>query len=195
MFQSTDRLRAELPGFVRGNPPKSSGSADAPPLATEARQFFVSGEPEVADKYFPWLVDIMSPAYWVYLLMTVTLLFNGMRGVSRFRLWRIDSARDKLEAQVEQLSKPGLTREQMRAAEGKQAVTEQDSTTDARDIVDQLRRLRLRCQRYTSSVVTPMGDEMFYRYQEALIDELTKSLTVLLESSAGQPPSKPLGFC
>src|SRR5262249_2766353 len=162
---------------------KSAGSADAPPLAAEARQFFVSGEPEVADKYFPWLVDIMSPVYWVYLLMAVTLLFNAMRGLSRFRLLRSDSAREKSEAGIEQLTGPGLTREQMRAEAGKQALTGQDSRTAARDIIEQLRQLRLRCQRYTSSVITPMGDEMFYRYQEALIDELTTTLTVLVQSN------------
>ena len=61
-------LAAELPDFVRSNPPRSAGST-ALPLATEARQFFVSGEPEIADQYFPWLVDVMSPAYWVYLFM------------------------------------------------------------------------------------------------------------------------------
>jgi uncharacterized protein len=180
-------LRAELPGFVRGNPPKSSGSADVPPLAIEARQFFVSGEPEIADKYFPWLVNIMSPAYWVYLLMAVTLLFNAMRGLSRFRLWRIDSAREKLQARVEQLTGPGLTREQMRAAERRQALSGPDSRMAVREIKEQLRQLRLRCQRYTSSVVTPMGDEMYYRYQEALIDELTSTLTVLLQSNPRQP--------
>ena len=33
----------------------------------------------------------------------------------------------------------------------------------ATDISNQLMELRARRQRYTGSVVTPMGDEMFYR--------------------------------
>jgi TRAP transporter TAXI family solute receptor len=37
-------LSAELPGFVRANPPKSTDSATSLPLAPEARQFFVTGE-------------------------------------------------------------------------------------------------------------------------------------------------------
>src|SRR5215475_4322698 len=90
-------LGAELPGFVRGNPPSATGSSTVLPLAPEAHQFFLKGEPEVADRYFPWLVNLMSPAYWVYLVMAVTILFNGMRGLSRFRLWRIDAARERLE--------------------------------------------------------------------------------------------------
>jgi hypothetical protein len=42
---------AELPGFVRGNPPSSTSSGVT--LAPEARQFFLTGEPELADRYFP----------------------------------------------------------------------------------------------------------------------------------------------
>jgi hypothetical protein len=70
-------LGAELPGFVRGNPPSSTASTTVMPLAREAHQFFLTGEPEIADRYFPWLVNFMSPAYWVYLLMAATILFNG----------------------------------------------------------------------------------------------------------------------
>jgi len=185
-------LRAELPGFVRGNPPKSIGSATALPLATEARQFFVSGEPEIADRYFPWLVDLMSPAYWVYLLMAVTLLFNAMRGVSRFQLWRIDSAREKLEARLKQVIGFELSREQIRANPPKHVLTEPGARKSAQDIMAQMTELRARCQRYAKSVVTPMGDEMFYRYQEALIDDLIATLGVLLQSSS-RPVKQPAG--
>lgn len=180
-------LEAEFPGFVRGNPPRSINSATSLPLAPEARQFFVSGEPEIADRYFPWLVDIMSPAYWVYLFMAVTILFNAMRGVSRFRLWRIDSAREKLAARLEQVMGPKLGRDQLRAGTVKYPLVEPASRTIALSIVDQLTDLRARCQRYVNSAVTPMGDEMFYRYQEALIDEMTTSLTALLDNTPRQP--------
>jgi hypothetical protein len=81
-------LSAELPGFVQANPPKYTYSATASPLAVEARQYFIKGEPELVDLYFPWLVDLMSPAYWVYLVMAVTILFNALKAISRFRLRR-----------------------------------------------------------------------------------------------------------
>jgi hypothetical protein len=168
-------LGAELPGFVRSNPPRSTGSATALPLAPEARQFFATGEPEIADRYFPWLVNLMSPVYWVYLAMAVTVLFNAMRGFSRFRLWRIDSAREKLKARINQLTGPDLAGELIRPDPPKQVPP--DAAT--RDIVEQLTELRGRCQRYTSSIVTPMGDEMFYRYQESLIDEMIASLAAV----------------
>ena len=38
-----------------------------------------------------------------------------------------------------------------------------------------------RCQRQTNSVVTPMSDEMFYRYQQSLIDEAATTLAALLQ--------------
>src|SRR5262245_37846478 len=69
-------VAAELPGFIRGNPPSSTSSATALKLAPSAHQFFLTGEPEIADRYFPWLVNLMSPAYWVYLFMAGTVRFN-----------------------------------------------------------------------------------------------------------------------
>ena len=71
-------LSEEFPNFVRVNPPPSAKSQDSAPLADEAREFFASGEPEIADKYFPWLVNLMSPAYWIYLVMGATVLLNAI---------------------------------------------------------------------------------------------------------------------
>jgi hypothetical protein len=173
-------LSAELPGFVRANPPKSTDSATSLPLAPEARQFFVTGESEIADRYFPWLVNMMSPVYWVYLVMAVTILFNAMKGFSRFRLWRIDAAREKLKARIKELAGPEFSSKQRQADRTKQVLTEPEARSTARGIMAQLTELRARCQRYTGSFVTPMGDEMFYRYQESLIDELTSALVAVV---------------
>jgi hypothetical protein len=48
-------------------------------------------------------------------------------------------------------------------------------------------KLRARCQRQTSSLVTPMGDEMFYRYQQSLIDEAATTVSALLQRSSAAP--------
>ena len=40
--------------------------------------------------------------------------------------------------------------------------------------------LRCRCEDQLSSYVTPMGAEMYYRYQEGLIDEARAALGALL---------------
>ena len=75
-------LSEEFPNFVRVNPPPSAKSQDSAPLADEAREFFASGEPELADKYFPWLVNLMSPAYWIYLVMAATVLLNASASIA-----------------------------------------------------------------------------------------------------------------
>jgi hypothetical protein len=178
-------LGAELPGFVRANPPSATSSATLLTLAPEARQFFLTGEPEVADRYFPWLVNLMSPAYWVYLFMAMTVLFNGMKAYSRFRLWRIDAAREKLETALKKLVDPELTHAQMRALPAAHVITESEKRSTAQDIMGRLAALRARCQRQTNSFVTPMGDEMFYRYQQSLIDEATTTVSTLLQRSPG----------
>jgi len=172
---------AELPNFVRDNPPNSTAPASVLPLAGEARQFFLTGEPELADRYFPWLVNIMSPAYWVYLVMAVTVLFNMMRGYSKFRLWRIDAAREKIETALKQLVDPAFTHAQMRAVPGEQVMASPERRAVAQALMERLHALRARCQRQTNSFVTPMGDEIYYRYQQALIDEAATTLAALLE--------------
>ncbi|HEY7242909.1 MAG TPA: TAXI family TRAP transporter solute-binding subunit [Xanthobacteraceae bacterium] len=184
-------VAAELPGFIRSNPPISTSSATALTLAPSAHQFFLSGEPEMADRYFPWLVNLMSPAYWVYLFMAATVLFNGLKAFSRYRLWRIDAAREKLETALKGLVDPKLTHAQIRElpAEGKMAGSEKRTAAGA--IMDRLVELRARCQRQTNSFVTPMGDEMFYRYQQALIDEATTTVGALLQRPPGPTASGP----
>ena len=177
-------LAAELPGFVRGNPPSSTSSATVLPLAPEARQFFLTGAPDIADRYFPWLVNLMSPAYWVYLVMAVTILFNGLKAFSRFRLWRIDAAREKLETALKELVDPVLTHAQMRAVPAERVTAVPERRAVAQAIMERLVELRARCQRQTSSIVTPMGDEMFYRYQQSLIDEAATTVGALLQRSS-----------
>ena len=179
-------LAAELPGFVRVNPPKATGSATALPLAPEASQFFARGEPELVDRYFPWLVNLLSPAYWVYLLMAVTILFNAMKALSRFRLWRIDSAREKLERRLMDVAGSELRPSAVRVrADRVLAAPDRDTAEGVRD---ELAALRGRCQRQVASMMTPMGDEMFYRYQEFRIEEALQMVATLL----GGGPLTPL---
>ena len=188
-------LSEEFPNFVRVNPPPSAKSQDSAPLADEAREFFASGEPEIADKYFPWLVNLMSPAYWIYLVMAATVLLNGAGAYSRFRLWRIDAIRASLESRLKALAHPGLTREQIKArahsgltreqikALAPEAIiqTPQDRKA-AEDLMKEFDALRRRCEEQMGSYVTPMGSEMYYRYQEWLIDEARVALAALLRS-------------
>ena len=163
-------LAGQFPSFMHNNLPSATAAATVLPLAPEALQFFRTGEPEVADRYFPWLVNLMSPVYWVYLVMAVTILFNALKAFSCFRLWRIDSAREKLEIALKELVDRGLSHAQIRSAPAKRVVAVPEQRAAARSIMERLLQLRARCQRKTGSIVTPMGDEMFYRYQQSLID-------------------------
>lgn len=89
-----------------------------------------------------------------------------------------------LMRRTKELTDPQLTHAQIRAFLGGDLLTGPSACAAARSLRDQLVRLRARCQRYASSIVTPMGDEMFYRYQESLIDEATTTLALLLQRSA-----------
>jgi TRAP-type uncharacterized transport system substrate-binding protein len=192
-------LSEEFPAFVRSNPPPSAKSQDSAPLSDEAREFFATGEPEVADKYFPWLVDLMSPAYWIYLAMAATVLLNAVGAYSRFRLWRIDANRGILEARLRALAHPGLaeqparalatpglTREQIKALPPEAVIQTLEDRKAAEDLMRDFDALRRRCEDQLKSLVTPMGREMYYRYQEWLIDESRAALAALLR----RPPKQ-----
>ena len=189
-------LSEEFPNFVRVNPPPSAKSQDSAPLADEAREFFASGEPEMADKYFPWLVNLMSPAYWIYLAMGATVLLNAMGVYSRFRLWRIDANRALLETRLKALAYPGLneqqikarahssiTRDQIKALPPEHVIQTPKDRKAAEELIKDFDALHRRCEEQLVSYFTPMGSEMYYRYQEWLIDEAKAVLAALLRSA------------
>jgi TRAP-type uncharacterized transport system substrate-binding protein len=186
-------LSEEFPAFVRTNPPPSAKSQDSAPLSDEAREFFATGEPQLADRYFPWLVNLMSPAYWIYLAMAATILLNAVGAYSRFRLWRIDANRGLLEARLKALvhpgaaeqqtrapAAPGLTREQIKALPPEAVIQTPEDRKAAEELMKDFDALRRRCEDQLKSLVTPMGREMYYRYQEWLIDESKAALAALL---------------
>lgn len=187
-------LSEEFPNFVRSNPPPSSKLEESTPLADEALQFFANGgEPELADRYFPRLVNLMSPAYWIYLAMAATVLLNAAGAYSRFRLWRIDANRALLESRLKALAYPGLseeqikarahsglTREQIKALPPEAVIQTPQDRQAAEGLMKDFDALRRRCEEQLSSFVTPMGSEMYYRYQEWLIDEARAALAALL---------------
>jgi TRAP-type uncharacterized transport system substrate-binding protein len=192
-------LSEEFPNFVHVNPPPSAKSQDSAPLADEAREFFASGEPEIADKYFPWAVNLMSPAYWIYLAMGATVLLNAMGVYSRFRLWRIDANRGLLETRLKALAYPGLndeqikarahssiTRDQIKALPPENVIQTPQDRKAAEELIKDFDALHRRCEEQLVSYVTPMGSEMYYRYQEWLIDEAKAVLTALLRSPSNR---------
>ena len=178
-------LSEEFPNFVRNNPPPSAKSQDEAPLGDEARQYFTNGQPELADKYFPLLVDLMSPAYWIYLAMAITILFNALNAYSRFRLWRIDANREILESRLKALTGLGSMAEHINMLPLEVIIKTSQDRKAAEDLMKDLEALRVLCEEKTRSRVTPMGNEMFYRYQELMIKDAQARLAALLQRSNG----------
>ena len=172
-------LGDEFPNFVRVNPPPSAQSQDSAPLADEAREFLANGQPAFPDRYFPRLVNLMSPAYWIYLAMAVTIVFNATEIYSRFRLWRIDANRALLEDRLKALSTPPMVGEHIRTVPA-DVVLEARNRGPADELMKDFQALRARCQAQLKSYATPMGREMYYRYQERLIEDAMAALAMLL---------------
>jgi hypothetical protein len=176
-------LAEEFPEFVRHNrnTPNTTGLA----LHPAAHDFFERSGPELADQYLPWLVDVMPPANWVYVVMGVSLLFNAMDLGHRFRLWRIDAARVSLEGKLAKVFGAAIT-------VGDIARTRADPARSAlvTNLVAELERLSARSRKQSLSLLVPMGAEMTYRYQEELMHQ---TLTALREyqqrTTSSSPPA------
>ena len=172
-------LSEAIPGLIEHN--NQRGRSNLYPLASTARAFFEHGGPELADEHVPWLVNIMPPSNWVYVVMSISVLFNLMGFGHRFRLWRIDAGRVRLDAAIRELLGERLTSEEIHdmspATEHRErAVLEQ---LDGHH--DELSTLRDRCRKQSLSMLVPMGQEMAYRYQEDQIEEAIVALRLFRE--------------
>jgi TRAP-type uncharacterized transport system substrate-binding protein len=166
-------LRQRFPELVRHN--KETPNATGLELAEPAKNFYEHEGPELADEYAPWLTDVMPPANWAYVVMGVSLLFNAMGAGHRFRLWRIDDARVKLDNELTQLFGASTTLGDI--ARTKRAV-DGAFRQSVQSLVIRFEALAARSRRQSLSVLVPMGQEMAYRYQEEIIYE---TLAVLRE--------------
>jgi TRAP-type uncharacterized transport system substrate-binding protein len=167
-------INEEIPDFVRHN--RNTANLSGVELSAAARNFFDKEGPEWLDEYVPWLVDIMPPSNWIYLVMGVSVLFNVMTFGHRFRLWRLDVARVRLESDIFRLFGPTTTLDDIRAMPAPDADTRAAILEGLARLIPALEGLGERCRRESLSLLVPMGQEMAYRYQEDLIH---KALAVL----------------
>ena len=167
-------LASVMPDFVRYN--RESPNRTGLRFAPAARSYFDSDGPDLLGVYAPWLMDIMPMVGWIQLFFGVSLLLNAMSLWHRFRLWRIDANRVRAEARILPLFGPGVTVGEI----GEMAPTAEHDAPAGRaeidGIIDRLARLSERCRRQSMSMLVPMGQEMAYRYQEALIADLLYAL-------------------
>ena len=179
-------LAQQFPEFVQHN--KDTANLTSLPISPVAQEFYDNGGPQTADLYVPWLVDVMPPANWAYVVMGVSLLFNAMGAGHRFRLWRIDAARVHLEGRLLELFGRTTTLGDIERLSPASDARYGDSAVQegVRGLIGQFEKLAARSRRQSLSVIVPMGQEMAYRYQEGVIYE---TLTVLrgFLTRAGRP--------
>jgi hypothetical protein len=174
-------LSAAFPEFVRYN--KDTENTSLLSTAPVAKEFFDNGGPQLADLYVPWLVDVMPPANWAYVVMMVSLLFNGMGLGHRFRLWRIDAARVHLEEQLVAMFGPTTTLGDIKHMPPSPVQKTAATRERVRALIADYEGLAARSRRYSLSVLVPMGQEMAYRYQESVIYETLAVLRDFLKRS------------
>jgi len=162
-------VSSEHPDFLRHN--KDTPNTTGLPLAPSAADYFANGGPQMADEFVPWLVDVMPPANWAYVVVAVSLLFNAMGAGHRFRLWRIDAARVKLEGDLGHFFPPSTTLGDIQRTGPDKAKTTPETLAAIEQVIRGLEELAARSRRYSLSMLVPMGQEMAYRYQEGVIYE------------------------
>jgi TRAP-type uncharacterized transport system substrate-binding protein len=167
-------LVAVFPDFIRVN--RERQNLTGLPLASASASYFESGGPDAVGAHVPWFIDIMPTARWLQLIFGFSLLFNAMAVGHRFRLWRLDARRVKLESEVPALLAPGMTVSEIAAASPQERQRSPETRKRLDRMIDELSELAERCRRQSLSVLVPMGQEMSYRYQESLIAELLHAL-------------------
>jgi len=163
-----------FPDFVRHN--HDTPNLTGQPMASAARSYYDNDGPDLLGVYAPWAVDIMLTSNWIQLFFAISVLFNAMALMHRFRLWRIDVARVDIESEVHSMFGPGATVGDI----ARMQPTDAQRTPQARAKLDatmeRLAALSERSRRQSLSMLVPMGQEMAYRYQEGLMADLLHAL-------------------
>lgn len=178
-------LSKEFPRFIEVN--KSRGGSEAFPRSSSAQSFFENNGPEFAEVHVPWLVDLMPPSNWVYIVMTISVLFNLMGLGHRFQLWRVDSARLTVEQQTLATIGEGLTYEEIQLLEPSEKHLDPGFGKRIDELIASLEALRARCRKLSVSPVVPMGQEMAYRFQEERIEEALAAVRSFREKLTSEP--------
>ena len=165
-----------FPTFVRHN--KGQPNLSGVPMAAVSQGFFNEEGPDLLGTYAPWAVDIMPLPLWIQLGVAFSVLFSAMALGHRFRLWRVDADRVKIERELPALFGPGVTLARIAEldADARHATPQARAQLD--DVTARLAALAERCRRASLSVLVPMGEEMSYRYQETLIRDLLHALRI-----------------
>jgi hypothetical protein len=99
------------------------------------------------------------------------VLFNIMAFGHRFRLWRIDANRVRIDHAIREALGTRLTPQEIHDLEPQERHLTREVRASIDKALQDLRELRTRCRKQSVSMLVPMGQEMAYRYQEDQIEE------------------------
>lgn len=168
------------PGILRFNADTPNGTGL--PYSEDSKTFYHEGGASWTDRYLPWLVNIMPPSNWVYVVMVVSLLFNAMGFFHRFRLWRIDVNRVKVEQRISDLMGSGWTYEDIAEYSFETSGWQKKPRQEVCQLIDEVEVMRENCRKNAVSFVVPMGQEMGYRYQEETMTSILAALRQLRDN-------------
>ena len=172
-------LTRVFPEFVRVN--RERANLTGLEYASAARSYYDEQGPDRVGEYVPWFIDIMPTARWVQLFFAFSFLFAGQALWHRFRLWRIDVTRVRIEDDVARLFPPRTTVGDIETMKADDRYRTPDFRSRLTAAEHDLARLSERCRRQSLSILVPMGQEMAYRYQEGLVADLLHALRALRE--------------
>ena len=144
--------------------------------AVPAQSYFDDQGPDRVGEYLPWLIDIMPTARWLQLIFLFSLLFGAQALWHRFRLWRLDARRVRIEGDISRLFSPALTVHDIAEMEPDARYRTPEMRTRIDALIARLEQLSGRCRRQSLSMLVPMGQEMNYRYQESLVADMLHAL-------------------
>lgn len=163
-------LQREFPNILQHN--RDHGGSAFFPTSADAHTFVVNGGPEWADTHVPWLVDIMPIGNWFYVIMGISILFNLMTSIHKFRLWRIDANRDRAQQVFRDILGSELTPAEINILEPREEHMHKDKIAKIDEALGELDLLRERCRGQENSPMVPMGQELAYRYQEEQMEQV-----------------------
>jgi hypothetical protein len=163
-----------FPDFVRVN--RERANLTGLDYDSAARSYFDEQGPDRVGQHVPWFIDIMPTARWLQLIFGFSLLFAAQAVWHRFRLWRLDAARVKIEERVEGLFRPGIAVAEIATLEPDDEHRRPEFRARLDTLMEELGQLAARCRRQSLSMLVPMGQEMSYRYQEGLVADLVYAL-------------------
>jgi TRAP-type uncharacterized transport system substrate-binding protein len=167
-------LSRVLPDLLDRN--RTAANATNLGLAAASRSFFENGGPDFATEHLPWAVDIMPLSNWIYAITALSLLFNATSLWSRFRLWRIDARRVKAEERLGALFGANVTPAEIARLNPGYEHTQPGHRAGVAELVATFESLSTLCRQQSLSIVSDMGQEMPYRYQEHLIAQFLDAL-------------------